>query len=134
MVAIRAGRICEYCLIAEADTLLGCQVEHIVSVKHGGATVADNLALACADCNVHKGSDVGSFVPGTDRLVRFFNPCRERWAAHFRLNETYLEPLTDIGEATSRIFRFNDEERRLERQVLLAIGRYPNEAAGRKME
>ena len=43
-VASRAHHICEYCLIHEEDTFLGCQVEHIISEKHGGATIEDNLA------------------------------------------------------------------------------------------
>ena len=75
-VAERAEYLCEYCLIHEDDTYLGCQIEHIISLKHGGTSDADNLAYACALCNRHKGSDVGSvlndeeFVPiirgGTD--------------------------------------------------------------------
>ncbi|WP_228061189.1 HNH endonuclease [[Phormidium] sp. LEGE 05292] len=36
LVAKRADYLCEYCLIAEEDTFLGCQVDHIISVKHGG--------------------------------------------------------------------------------------------------
>jgi hypothetical protein len=42
LVAARAEHICEYCLIHEDDTFLGCEVDHIISVKHGGPTVADN--------------------------------------------------------------------------------------------
>jgi hypothetical protein len=38
LVAARAKHICEYCRIAEADTFLGCAVDHIVSEKHGGDT------------------------------------------------------------------------------------------------
>jgi 5-methylcytosine-specific restriction endonuclease McrA len=41
----RADGRCEYCLIHERDTFLGCQVDHIVSEKHGGANDASNLAL-----------------------------------------------------------------------------------------
>ena len=50
-VAQRAGFRCEYCGIAEEHTALGCQVDHIISEKHGGPTTADNLAYACAFCN-----------------------------------------------------------------------------------
>jgi hypothetical protein len=56
----RAKQLCEYCLIAEADTFYGCEVDHIISLKHGGSTEPDNLAYACALCNRAKGSDVGS--------------------------------------------------------------------------
>ena len=50
-VASRANFVCEYCLIAEADTFYGCEVDHIISLKHGGSTDLDNLAYACAMCN-----------------------------------------------------------------------------------
>lgn len=43
-VADRANHLCEYCLIAEADTFYGCEVDHIISLKHGGSSDADNLA------------------------------------------------------------------------------------------
>jgi 5-methylcytosine-specific restriction endonuclease McrA len=58
LVASRAAHRCEYCLIDEDDTYLGCQVDHIISEKHGGPTLADNLAYACAFCNRAKGSDM----------------------------------------------------------------------------
>lgn len=42
------------------DTYFGCQVDHIISEKHGGATEEHNLAYACSYCNRNKGSDIGS--------------------------------------------------------------------------
>jgi len=59
-VVARAEGICEYCLIAEVDTFYGCEADHILSEKHGGATDAENLAMACVFCNQAKGSDIGS--------------------------------------------------------------------------
>jgi hypothetical protein len=124
LVAERAGRRCEYCLVAEEDTFLGCEVDHVVSLKHGGPTEPDNLALACAFCNRHKGSDIGS-ISRAGELTRFYNPRSDRWADHFRLAGDLIEPLTEIGEVTARILKFNDGERLLERQALRAAGRYP---------
>lgn len=69
----RAERICEYCLIHEDDTFFGCHVDHVISEKHGGLTVADNLALACTFCNLHKGSDIAS-LSSQGLLTHFFNP------------------------------------------------------------
>jgi len=51
LVAARAALLCEYCLIHEEDTYLGCQIDHVISEKHRGATVAENLAYACTFCN-----------------------------------------------------------------------------------
>lgn len=50
-VAQRSDFLCEYCLIAEEDTFFGCEVEHIISLKHGGSSDLDNLAYACVFCN-----------------------------------------------------------------------------------
>jgi hypothetical protein len=74
LVAKRAAYLCEYCLLHEEDTFFGCEVDHIISEKHGGATVAANLAYACAFCNRAKGSDVGSLVWRTGTFSRFFHP------------------------------------------------------------
>src|SRR2546428_637443 len=64
IVASRAERRCEYCLIPEDDTFLGCEVDHIISLKHGGTDDPGNLAFACVFCNRHKGSDIASiFTP-----------------------------------------------------------------------
>lgn len=125
LVAARAENRCEYCLIREEDTFFGCEVDHIVSLKHGGGTTEDNLAYACLICNRQKGSDLGSISRRTGELIRFFNPRTDQWEEHFELDEVNIKPLTDIGEATARIFEFNDEERILEREKLLALGRYP---------
>ena len=125
LVAARADYLCEYCLIAEEDTFFGCVVDHLLSVKHGGASEDNNLAYACALCNRYKGSDNASLSPQSGALIRFFNPRKNIWAEHFRLDGVYITPLTEIGEGTARILRFNDDERILEREALRTIGRYP---------
>ena len=134
LVGIRAEYLCEYCLIHEDDTFYGCQVDHIISVKHGGQTEPSNLAYACTCCNRQKGSDVGSIHWQTGEFVRFFNPRIDRWADHFRLDGSTIEPLTGIGEATARILGFNAIERLLEREPLVMMGSYPTPAARERME
>jgi hypothetical protein len=128
-VARRAARLCEYCLIHEDDTYFGCEVDHVISEKHGGPTVLGNLAYACAFCNRNKGSDIGSILPETQRLVRFYNPRSDRWSEHFRIDDAVIIPLTEIGRATERILRFNVSNRVLERRELESLGRYPPPAA-----
>lgn len=85
LVVARAEGLCEYCLIAEEDTFYGCEVDHVISEKHGGPTQEDNLAYACVFCNQAKGSDVGSIHWESGQFVRFFNPRTDRWADHFVL-------------------------------------------------
>lgn len=129
VVATRANALCEYCLIHEDDTVFGCEVDHIISEKHGGATEGGNLAYACAFCNRAKGSDIGSILQSTGVFVRFFNPRLDRWAEHFTLDGVAISALSDIGNVTGRILAFNTDERLLERQILRDVGRYPSAAA-----
>jgi hypothetical protein len=124
LTAVRAEGRCEYCLIHEEDTFYGCEVDHVISEKHGGATIADNLAYCCLPCNRYKGSDLGSVTVATDRLVRFFNPRIDVWSEHFALDGVIVRPLTEIGEVTERVFKFNEVGRLMERKELEAVGRY----------
>ena len=133
LVEARAEGLCEYCLIHQADTFFGCQIEHVLAEKHGGTTVADNLALACVLCNRFKGSDIGSVTERTGTLTRFFNPRTDTWSAHFQLDGPRIVPLTDIGEVTARILNLNADERVLERDALAAVGRYPTPEAARRI-
>lgn len=133
LVANRAERLCEYCLIHEDDTFFGCEIDHIVSLKHSGPAEAMNLAYACSFCKRNKGSDIASVSGVAGELVRFFNPRIDLWSEHFRLDRSLIEPLTSIGEATARILKFNESERVLERETLIAIGRYPSKPASVRM-
>ena len=133
MVVNRADRLCEYCLIHEDDTFFGCEVDHIISLKHNGLTHEDNLAYACAFCNRHKGTDIGSIFMETGEFVRFFNPRQDKWSKHFRLEGSLITPITDIGTVTATILRFNTGERILEREMLIDINRYPTEPARVRM-
>jgi hypothetical protein len=126
LVAYRADHLCEYCLIHESDGLLDFQVDHIISRKHGGATEAQNLAYAWPFCNRQKGSDLGTIMASSRKLIRFFNPRNDKWPAHFKLNVATIEPLSEIAEGTIRILGFNHPDRLLERQLLISIGRYPS--------
>jgi len=121
----RSWGVCEYCLVHKDDLFHGCEVDHILSVKHGGLSVLENLAFACFHCNRHKGTDLGSVTVRTSALVRFYNPRLDRWKEHFYWNESRIEPLTDIGEVTVRLLDFNHPERVVFRKLLSETGRYP---------
>jgi len=125
IVAARASHRCEYCLIHEEDTYLGCQVDHIIAEKHGGATAAGNLSYACTFCNRAKGSDIGSIAATSGKFIRLFNPRTDRWEDHFTLNGVIIEAQTPIGEVTAKVLRFNEPDRILERQTIQSVGRYP---------
>ena len=116
--------------------LFGGEVDHIVSEKHGGQTHEDNLAYSCFSCNRNKGSDLGSLMPGTNTLIRFFTPRQDLWHGHFYLDEPNgmkILPLTEIGVVTARIFGFNEPDRLLERRALQITDRYLTAMARRRM-
>ena len=129
----RAEGLCEYCFIHESDTHFGCEIDHVISEKHGGPTTADNLAYACLFCNRAKGRDIGSTSPD-GRLVPLFNPRADRWGDHLHLDENMrIQPRSAVGSVTMKVLGLNADERVLERQALNAEGRYPVEAAQRRM-
>ncbi len=128
LVAERANFLCEYCLIGDADSFYGCEVDHIISLKHGGPSDAANLAYACALCNRNKGSDIGS-ISATREFTRFFNPRLDRWTEHFVLEQAVIRPLTNVGEVTARILQFNTGARLHEREEMIRFGKYPSEPA-----
>ena len=124
LVIERAAGRCEYCLYPQEASFLAFEMEHIISEKHSGATVADNLALACPYCNRFKGTDLGSLDPDTGILTPFFNPRTQRWPEHFRLEGAEIVPLTPEGRVTVLVLQFNQPGRIQERQHLIEAGQY----------
>jgi hypothetical protein len=129
LVADRAARRCEYCLLHESDSFTPHQIDHIISRKHGGDSSPDNLAFACIRCNAWKGSDIASlgFEPG--RIASLFHPRQDRWSEHFRIEAGEIIPLTDKGAATVRLLKLNLLGRVSERRILIQCGRYPQSDA-----
>jgi hypothetical protein len=124
----RADGRCEYCLLHQEDTPFRHTIDHIIALKHGGETIAENLALACMHCNVAKGSDIGSLdMPGGE-LVRLYHPHRDRWRDHFAIEGSAIVGLTAIGRATVRLLGMNVQARLDERRRLQAVDRYPVES------
>lgn len=123
----RANAYCEYCLIHQQDSLYIHEVDHIIPEKHRGETSAENLCLACLECNRHKGSDFASFDPETNQVTLLFNPRQQLWDEHFRLEGARIVPLSATGRVTAFVLRLNDEIRLRARHALLTVGRYPPE-------
>lgn len=116
LVRERAVGLCEYCGISERLTLAEHEIDHVIAVKHGGKTVADNLALCCAVCNRFKGSDIASIDPETGQLTPLFHPRTDRWADHFRVQGGEILGLTARGRVTIHLLQMNRPTRIRERQ------------------
>lgn len=122
LVYERAGGRCEYCRVPETAVFAAHEIDHIISEKHEGPTEAENLALCCALCNQHKGSDIASIDPATNQIAPLFHPRHERWQDHFMLREAQIIPLTSSGRVTVRLLQFNHPDRLEERELLIAAG------------
>lgn len=121
----RARNRCEYCLMPQANRTVKHQIDHILSFQHGGRTISENLALACPQCNKHKGANVASYDLETGNLVPFFNPRTQIWTEHFQIDETgEIEPLTAEARVTAEILQFNNLARIEERRGMIAEGIY----------
>jgi len=125
LVRERAGRRCEYCLRHEDDTAIPHQADHIQSLKHGGQTTAENLAWSCAVCNLLKGPETAAIDSLTATAARFFNPRRDRWDDHFRLDHGRILGLTPEGRVTAELLQLNRADLVELRLTLIAKGRYP---------
>jgi hypothetical protein len=125
LVVERAYGCCEYCLIPQTVGASMHHLDHLVALKHGGATVDANLALACIDCNLGKGSDLAAIDPVERVVVLLFNPRTQRWGDHFQLVGPRIVGRIPTGRATVALLRLNDEARLIDRQMLIEARRYP---------
>ncbi len=123
LVIERALACCEYCLLHQDYIQFSHQIDHIIAIKHGGLTVPENLALACLECNLNKGSDLATLLTGN--LVALFNPRQQSWREHFTFDQETVIGLTQTGLATINLLQINASERRAERRGLIALGLYP---------
>lgn len=108
LVIERAGNCCEYCLLNKADFGISFHIEHIIAEKHQGQSSENNLCLSCPDCNKNKGSDICSLDPLNNQLIALFNPRKQTWSAHFRLEGVTIEPLTPEGRVTVFLLKLNE--------------------------
>ena len=111
LVRKRAGYRCEYCQLHQDDSpLAALHVEHIVPKKHGGLDDSVNLALACIDCNLHKGSNLTGIDPMTNEITVLFHPRKDRWDDHFDWSGIRIVGKTSVGRTTIRVLNMNSED------------------------
>jgi hypothetical protein len=125
LVIRRADNRCEYCKLSQMGQEATFHIDHVIPVTANGPTEAENLALACVSCSLHKSAKQVVKDPLTAKAVKIFNPRQQLWENHFRWEEVQIVGLTDQGRATIAALRMN-------RPVILAIreeesilGRHP---------
>jgi hypothetical protein len=116
LVQRRAGGRCEYCGLAQEGQEARFHIDHVVPLARGGATIEDNLALACVSCSLRKAARQTAVDPHTGRAAALFNPRVDRWQSHFRWQGERVVGLTPTGRATVKALKMN-------RLLILAIRR-----------
>jgi hypothetical protein len=112
LVRHRAADRCEYCgLQQDLSPLATLHVEHVLPRKHGGTDEPENLALACIDCNLRKGSNVAGYDSQTGALTELFHPRRHAWRDHFQWQGVFIIPKTAVGRVTVDVLELNSEDR-----------------------
>jgi 5-methylcytosine-specific restriction endonuclease McrA len=122
LVRRRAGDRCEYCRLHQEHSGLRHHIEHITAKQHGGSDDADNLALACHRCNLHKGTNLTGIDPQTGQLAPIFHPRRDRWSDHFTFEGTCINGVSAVGRATVQVLNMNDARRLELRTEILKRG------------
>ena len=125
-VARRAGNICEYCLAPEEVFNFLFEVDHFVPLSKGGSNDLENLVLACRACNAYKSASEFGLSESKEN-VRLFNPRRDVWAEHFRVNaESFeIEGLTEIGRGTINRLRLNNPVQMSARHIWKKFNVFP---------
>lgn len=108
-VAARAHYCCSYCLTQEEVVGMQFTVDHIIAESLGGQTIAENLCLACWDCNLIKNNRIAALDPDTGTMVTLFHPNQQNWLEHFAWVEqgAILIGITSNGRATIEALRLN---------------------------
>jgi len=70
-----------------------------------------NLALACVDCNLHKGTNLAGLDPESGDLTALFNPRTHDRDEHFAWTGAAVLGLTPIGRVTVNVLDLNGSER-----------------------
>lgn len=109
LVLSQALGMCAYCRSLERLMGVPFEIEHIIPTAVGGATVYENLCLACPVCNRYKAVRLSGIDSVTNQLTNLFHPRQDRWNEHFAWNESgsVLIGLSPVGRVTIDCLQMN---------------------------
>lgn len=108
LVRERARERCEYCRLAQEGQEATFHIDHVVPRSKGGATIENNLALACVSYSLRKGPRQSGPDPRTGDQHRLYNPRADPWDEHFAISpDRVVEGRTAVGRATVEMLRLN---------------------------
>lgn len=110
IVRQRAMLRCEYCGVPQSSSpFFAFHVEHVHARQHVQDDSLENLALACPQCNLHKGPNLSSIDPETGSVVELFHPRHQAWDEHFAMVAAEIVGRTPTGRATVHLLQMNAE-------------------------
>ncbi len=125
LVVRRAGDRCEYCRLPASASQYPLHTEHVRARQHGGGDEAENLALACHLCNLHKGTNLTAIDPRSEAVTLLFNPRQMVWTDHFTPVGGEVLGITPEGRATAVLLDMNEASRLDLRIELVETGEWP---------
>ena len=107
----RAGGRCEYCHADERWQFVRFTLDHVTPRSAAGGDDAENLALACRNCNERRGNRCEGVDPATGLTIQIFNPRAHSWSDHFTwdVDQVRIEGVTATGRATVMMLDLNDD-------------------------
>lgn len=90
-----------------------------------GTDDPSNLALACGQCNLHKGPNLSGIDPESGELTRLFHPRTDVREHHFLVESGLVMGLSAIGRTSVYVMGMNSENRIAMRRVLARLGIKP---------
>ena len=126
-VALQARYRCGYCLRSEELAGMPMTIDHIIPTGAGGSNKEDNLWLACRRCNEFKGFQTQNTDSDTGRVVKLFNPRKQKWNKHFAWSDdgTKIIGKTPCGRATVTALKINAPEIVGTRKLWCSVGWWP---------
>jgi len=127
IVKQRANHVCEYCLALSQYAFHPFCVDHIIPISKEGAHSLDNLAFACQHCNNCKYNKYEHPDPLSGKIVRLYNPRKDKWSDHFVWDEddAVIIGITSVGRATVSCLKMNRGEAVNLRAALKQYGVHP---------
>jgi 5-methylcytosine-specific restriction endonuclease McrA len=118
VVRERAVFRCDYCHADERWQYVRFTMDHVVPQSEQGSDEADNLVLACRNCNERRGNRSQALDPLSGETVALFNPRTDRWGDHFAWDPEKLRimGISATGRATVALLDMNDDRQGAESQ------------------
>ncbi len=126
-VAEQARYRCGYCQALQSIVGYPLHIEHILPEAAGGASIENNLWLACSMCNSYKGTQTHAIDPVTQIETPLFNPREQAWSQHFTWSDDGAQVigLAPTGRATVVALQLNTPFRIHTRQRWMSVGWHP---------